>query len=236
MAPSSKAQPDKTSNVSPGPKARARRAVSDADKAARRDAILAAAETQLLEAGFEAFSMEVLARTLEVARGTLYRYFPTREAVLLELYLVARSRFAAAMTADVTPGMDDVAFVECWYDHATSDPLFLMLQARLGSVIERNIPGEMLIAAKRAMQTEMSAFAEFLAAGLAIDTDRARRLIVGLVALLLGATELDKPPPLSGLPQEIVDSMAMFASRRLFTDNARLILDGLRREAGGRRR
>ncbi|MGE0625560.1 MAG: TetR/AcrR family transcriptional regulator [Pseudomonadales bacterium] len=205
--------------------------MSESDKAARREAILTAAEAQLREAGFEAFSMEVLARTLGVARGTLYRYFATRETVLLELYLAQRSRFAAAMTADVGPGIDDAAFVTCWYDHATSDPLFLMLQARLGSVIEHNIPRDALITAKRAMQTEMEDFAGYLAACLNVDPEHARRLIVGLVALLLGAAELDTSPRLNGLPEEFAASMALFASRRVFTDNARLILDGLRREA-----
>lgn len=205
--------------------------MSESDKAARREAILTAAEAQLRDAGFEAFSMEVLARTLGVARGTLYRYFATREAVLLELYLAQRSRFAAALTADVSPAIDDAAFVTRWYDHATADPLFLMLQARLGSVIEHNIPREALITAKRAMHLEMGAFAAYLASCLNVDAEQARRLIVGLVALLLGAAELYNSPRLTGLPAELDDGMAFFASRRVFTDNARLILDGLRREA-----
>lgn len=234
MAPSGKTSTAKSASGTPTSRARARRAVSETDKAARREAILAAAETQLRDAGFEAFSMEVLARTLGVARGTLYRYFATREAVLLELYLVQRSRFATAMTAAANRGMDDADFVERWYELASRDPLFLMLQARLGSVIERNIPAERLIAAKRAMRTEMTAFAASLADGLAIDPERARRLVVGLVALLLGAAELDNAPRLTGLPSDITDTMTQFASRRVFTDNARLILDGLRREADGR--
>lgn len=204
--------------------------MSDSDKAARRAAILTAAEQQLRAAGIEAFSMETLARTLGVARGTLYRYFPTREAVLLELYLAQRARFVTALGAEVQPGIEDRTFVERWYDHATSDPLFLMLQSRLGSVIEHNIPTDRLVAAKRAMRAEMETFAGDLATCLSLDAARCRRLIVGLVALLLGAAELDNPPPLDGLPPEIADTLAFFASRRVFTDNAGLILSGLRRE------
>ncbi len=229
----SRRSPGETSTDAPAVRVRARRAVSESDKAARREAILSAAEAQLREAGFEAFSMEVLARSLGVARGTLYRYFATREELLLELYLTQRSRFAAALTADIGQGIDDAIFIDRWYEHATSDALFLRLQARLGSVIEHNVSRERLITAKRGMQAEMNEFAAYLAGCLSIDTERARRLIVGLVALLLGAAELDNSPRLSGLPEEIADSMGLFASRRVFTDNARLILDGLRREAEG---
>lgn len=228
-----KASADSTSTDTPASRTRARRAVSDSDKAARREAILGAAEAQLRHVGFEAFSMEVLARTLGVARGTLYRYFATREAVLLELYLEQRARFVSAMRAEVAADIDDATFVERCYDLATADPLFLMLQARLGSVIERNIPRQRLIEAKQAMQVEMSEFADYLAGCLDIDTDRARRLIVGLVALLLGAAELDNSPRQNDLPPEITESMAFFAHHRVFVDNARLILSGLRREADG---
>ncbi|HEY5646220.1 MAG TPA: TetR family transcriptional regulator, partial [Pseudomonadales bacterium] len=136
--------------------------MSESDKAARRSAILEAAEQHLRGAGFEAFSMEVLGRQLGVARGTLYRYFATREAILLELYLAQRATFFASMMADVRPGMNDDEFLACWYRHATSDALLLVLQARLGSVIEHNIAPEHLLAAKLDMQRELDTVADHL--------------------------------------------------------------------------
>lgn len=212
------------------PRARARRAVSESDKAARRSAILEAAEQHLRGAGFEAFSMEVLGRQLGVARGTLYRYFATREAILLELYLAQRATFFASMMADVRPGMNDDEFLACWYRHATSDALLLVLQARLGSVIEHNIAPEHLLAAKLDMQRELDTVADHLADCLSLEGQQGQRLIAGLVALLLGAAELDNAPRLNGLPPHLSQAMALFGSRRVFTDNARLILQGLRRE------
>ena len=53
---------------------------------AAQAAILEAADTHFRQVGFEKFSMEVLSRDLDVARGTLYRYFSTREELLLNLY------------------------------------------------------------------------------------------------------------------------------------------------------
>ncbi|MGD8417648.1 MAG: TetR family transcriptional regulator [Pseudomonadales bacterium] len=209
-------------------RARARRAVTDSEKHERRQAILAAAEAQLRRVGFEAFSMEVLAKEVGVARGTLYRYFATREDVLLSLYLEQRERFAQALTAAVQPGMEDDAFIRNWYDHATSDALFLKLQARLGSVIEQNITTETLVAAKLEMQRTIEEVATHLAHCLALEVPTARRLIVALATLILGAAEIDASPPLDSLPAALRSTAELFSSETVFTENARLILRGLR--------
>ncbi|MEJ2087788.1 MAG: helix-turn-helix domain containing protein [Gammaproteobacteria bacterium] len=88
-----------------------KRATTDIDKLHRRQDILVAAEAQLRQVAFENFSMEVLARDLGLARGTLYRYFETRETLLLGLYQQQRTSWCAAMLADVQPGLGDAAFV-----------------------------------------------------------------------------------------------------------------------------
>jgi len=213
------------------PKARVRRAVSESDKAARRTAILEAAERQLRAGDFEAFSMEVLARELGVARGTLYRYFATREEVLLALYLDQRNRFAAALEDSVRPGVTDRAFVDLWYRHATSDPLFLLLQARLGSVIERNVSIERLIAAKTDMQSGVDAVAARVADALSLDVDRTHQLIIALMALLLGATEIDNSEKLPPLPPRFRHRLGRYDRRTVFSRNALLILEGLKQQA-----
>ena len=62
-----------------------RRARSDEDKLARRAEILDAAR-QVFDGGeIDAFTMDDVAAALELAKGTLYRYFPTRESLLLAL-------------------------------------------------------------------------------------------------------------------------------------------------------
>ena len=60
-----------------------RRARSDLDKAERRADILEAARATIDGSEMDEFTMDAVAAKLGLAKGTLYRYFPTREAVLL---------------------------------------------------------------------------------------------------------------------------------------------------------
>lgn len=51
-----------------------------------RDAILAAAEAVLLERGLKGFSIEAVARAAKAGKPTIYRWWPSRAALLLEVY------------------------------------------------------------------------------------------------------------------------------------------------------
>ena len=56
----------------------------DRKKEETRQKILAAAMKLFREQGFDAISMETIAETVDVAKGTLYNYFPVKEAILDE--------------------------------------------------------------------------------------------------------------------------------------------------------
>lgn len=61
------------------------RARSTEARAERRAAILAAALRTLEQYGHAGATMDLVARTAKLAKGTLFLYFPTREALFLEL-------------------------------------------------------------------------------------------------------------------------------------------------------
>ena len=210
---------------------RARRAVTDSQKSERRREILAAAEQQLREVGFEDFSMEVLAKHLGFARGTLYRYFATREEVLLALYEAQRAAFCDALTQAVSPGTSDADFVEGYLNCATADPLFLSLSARLESVIEHNVSRDRLRESKFLMQDVLSRLGAHLAVCLELDPGAVRQVVISFGALLLGASELDAGPAFdaSELPAGIRETLASMSRDDVFRDNAKLILEGVRR-------
>ncbi|PKG39562.1 TetR/AcrR family transcriptional regulator [Psychromonas sp. Urea-02u-13] len=52
----------------------------------KRSKILEAAEKLLAERGFYGLSMKVLAKTAGIAAGTIYRYFDSKEMLMLELH------------------------------------------------------------------------------------------------------------------------------------------------------
>ncbi len=61
------------------------RARSDAARDARRQAILTAAAGLFDRAGYGEVTMEAIARRCRLAKGTVFLYFPTKEAVFLDL-------------------------------------------------------------------------------------------------------------------------------------------------------
>ncbi len=220
-------------STKPGAKGRTPRAVTATQKSERRQTILSAAETHLRAAGFERFSMETLARDLGVARGTLYRYFATREELLFYLYDQQRTRFMQNLHAELHQGISDEAFLRSWFEHSIADPLFLALRARLESVIEHNIPMDHLADTKLRMYAEFVAHTEYLSTCLNLPPATVRKLVVGLTALMLGAAQADAAPAglKEVLPEEMSTLIDQFTSEGVFQDNALLILQGLRNSA-----
>ena len=92
-----------------------KRARSEDQKLERRTAILDAADTHLHEVGFEAFSMATLAKSIGLAKGTLYLYFHTREEVFLALCQHKTDSWADRITATLAAGTTDLEFSEAFY-------------------------------------------------------------------------------------------------------------------------
>lgn len=214
-------------------RSRIRRAVSEADKSARRTAILTAADAHFRAVGFEKFSMEVLSRELEVARGTLYRYFSTREELLLDLYQRRQQQFVDALIEAAGAGISDEHFLRSWYDLSLADPTLIALRLRLTSVIEHNVDQAVLVETKRAMSDDFERLSAHLSGVLALPRPQVEQLVIALLALVLGAAQADAAPEIdiSALPAEAVRIMGCFASETVFSSNAQLILSGLRQQS-----
>ncbi|MDX2015193.1 MAG: TetR/AcrR family transcriptional regulator [Myxococcaceae bacterium] len=99
-----------------------KRARSEAEKESRKRAILAAARAQLARVGVEAFSMVPLAKEAGVVRGTLYLYFPTREELLLTLYVEEVEAWIAELEPLVPGRMAPRDFLRVVYTSATARP------------------------------------------------------------------------------------------------------------------
>ena len=64
----------------------ARRSIGAQRNPASAEAILAAAEAVLLEGGLAGFSIEAVARRARAGKPTIYRWWPTKAALLLDVY------------------------------------------------------------------------------------------------------------------------------------------------------
>jgi len=71
-----------------------------AERIDRRDAILAAALELFAERGFYGTAVPLVAERAKVGAGTIYRYFPSKEALVNALYRREKQALATAMLRD----------------------------------------------------------------------------------------------------------------------------------------
>jgi AcrR family transcriptional regulator len=101
-------------NIEPS---RARRSIGANRNPASAEAILSAAEAVLTEEGFGGFSIDKVARRAQAGKPTIYKWWPNKAALLLDVYLRQKS-----ITMPDTGRLEDdiIEFVEsvlsCWRD------------------------------------------------------------------------------------------------------------------------
>jgi AcrR family transcriptional regulator len=111
-----------------------------ADARRNREALLAAAEAVFSERGATA-SMDDIARRAGVGIGTLYRHFPTREALLAaacDERLLALAERGEALAASAAPAQAFATFLDALVQHACT---YRGLAASFGVVLQSDAPG-----------------------------------------------------------------------------------------------
>jgi AcrR family transcriptional regulator len=88
---------------------KSRRSIGARRKPASAEAILDAAEAVLLETGHAGFSIEAVARRARAGKPTVYRWWPSKAALLLDVYQ-RQKRFAYPDTGNIED--DIVAFLK----------------------------------------------------------------------------------------------------------------------------
>ncbi len=207
-----------------------KRARTPEQKSDRRETILATAKVLFMEVGYEGFSMGLLSKRAAVAKGTLYLYFGTREEVLLSLYSHEFQRFCQELVVGVFPGVSDADFVSHLYETSVSEPIFLALHARLGTVIELNISIDALIISKRIIATHFHTMATQLSEPLGLSLEQTLEALSGLSALLTGSYDGSSYSVIENevIPADVLTFMGNFDMKVRFEKNAGYLLEGIR--------
>ncbi len=168
------------------------RARTEAQKRGRREQILQAAETLYLESkGYEAVSVAEVARAAGVAKGTVYLYFDTKEALFLALYDRVSSAWCAnaRQALEAAPGIEPVAeVVDAFATACDRVPLHARLNAILHVSLEPNVPPDALLASKRGLLSDVDGMTPALCRLLGLaDTLVARELVREVYVVLIGA-------------------------------------------------
>jgi AcrR family transcriptional regulator len=167
------------------------RARSPDAKRARRQSILKTAEQILRSDGFDAFTMNSLAKTTGLAKGTLYLYFSSREELVLALYIHLNDdwvdRFLLAEKAHLPP--DYAALCTRFYQSFAADALLVDLAGRAASGSEPYVATPAKVTAKRAYARAARRISGMFYQNFDCDPAQAQRLAWAFLAALSGAQQ-----------------------------------------------
>ncbi|HZP21580.1 MAG TPA: TetR family transcriptional regulator [Bauldia sp.] len=155
-------------------------------------AILDAVETLLAETPFEDISVIAVAKAAHLAKGTVYLYFPSREAMFLALFLRRTAAFASELTSLLRSSRKARGLAEAIAKRLSEEPLLLRLMALAPTVLERNIDVATAGAFKHGLVEALApATAAFEARG--HPPGEGFRFLLRLNALAVGYAELAEP-------------------------------------------
>ncbi len=172
------------------------RARNDEDKQARRAAILAEAGSLLGEHPYARITMAQVAARSGLAKGTLYLYFQSKEALFLALlerelvawFAVLRERLGALTSVD--PDVLGRAFARSLETRRTLSDLLVILH----TILEQNVDASAALAFKRVLRDELHAAGDALeCAWPHLVPGTGPRMLLRMYALIIGMRQIAFP-------------------------------------------
>ena len=168
-------------------------------KLERREAILRAAVAVLDEAGVEGTTLSAIARTAGLSKANCYRYFESREAILLAVALDEAARWTDEILAGLGPlaGTGDVdAAAEVFVRATAARPRLCRLVSSMASVLETNVGADAVAEVKRGFHRVLTRSVVALCAALpALSLEAGRDFAALFTLLVAGAWPAAHPTP-----------------------------------------
>jgi AcrR family transcriptional regulator len=174
-----------------------KRANTEAEKQARRTAILAVAHTRFDDTPYDELTMDRIAADTGVAKGTLYLYFRSKEELFLALYEDELNRWFDQLDSNLENNRRSASFdsvVQLMSTSLKERPAFLRLTAIVHTVLERNIDYATALRFKIMLKQRvlgsgalLEACLPFLKPGQGVD------LLLKIDALVIGFQHLAEP-------------------------------------------
>lgn len=168
-------------------------------KAQRRNAILTAAADLLEEGGLDAVTLSAVAKRVGLAKSNLYRYFESRESILLELLAEDMSCWLHELEIALKPlaGSDDSTKVGAAIAKTlAAQPRLCRLTAVVTTVLEQNVSLEAAAHYKRRVLTLANRTAKAVHSALpGLRRDSLAELNRYLLGLIAGLWPIANPAP-----------------------------------------
>lgn len=168
------------------------------EKEARRAAILTAAVEILDGEGLAGASLSAIARRAGISKANTYRYFESREAILLAVALADIEDWTADLARRLEPlvGSGDVEAVARALAACTSArPRLCGLITVLSSVLEHNVSAEVIVEFKRGFNGLMGPPIEAIDGALpGLDAEQTRAFMTFFYVFVAGCWPIAHPP------------------------------------------
>ena len=175
------------------------RARSQEAKQVRRDAILKAAH-QLFEAkSYEGLTVDAVAKTSRIAKGTVYLYFGTKEAIFLELLLVELETWFATLAEplDALQSGDVRAVADLIAESLGERRTLRRLASLLHQTLEQNVDTETIHSFKHRALESMRPTATRLERCLPqLEAGEGLKLLLDVHAFVIGVGHMSEPGPI----------------------------------------
>jgi AcrR family transcriptional regulator len=217
---------------------RHQRAIDQNEKQERRSMILNTAARLFLENPFEAISMEQIARESGLAKGTLYLYFKTKEALFLEILRQELDQWFTELEQALNEleTVNSEALVSlyagCLTDSLSAHPLLLRLLPILHAVLERNISIDEARAFKLELRDHLLSTGSLIENRFSfLQPGQGVKLLLEIYALLIGLQSMSEPAPaIAAILSEPGMELFQIDLKTALTSAAQHLLTGLARQ------
>ena len=192
-----------------------KRARGAGDKQRRRGQILAAAAQMFGDRPFADIKMAEIAAVAGLAKGTLFLYFPTKEALFLELLAQELEQWLAEFDEQLSSGRgpwSSARVARVVVDTLAPRRSLLRLLSLLATVLEINVDVERIAAFKLALRDRLAVTGALLERRLEfLAADQGARLMLQIYTLVIGVHQTANPGPAAreALQRSELASMAM---------------------------
>lgn len=174
------------------------RARKEEDKTERRQRLLAAARELLEAQPYADIKMQDVAERAGFAKGTLFFYFETKEALFLQLLEVELFLWLDALEQALSEGgrYTEERVARTIATTLAAQPLLTPLLVLLGTVLEQNIAVERIVAFKTALLSRLGAAGQKLERRLPdLPAGHGPQTLLRVYALVIGLHQLTDPSP-----------------------------------------
>ena len=167
-----------------------RRARSETEKVCREDNILTVAETLLRQSGYDAMTMQKVATLANLAKGTLYLYFDSREELIFGVYERLFDQCIERFGSFQPENTSIDSFIRTFGLYYASDPLFTQLSGLVSPILEQKITYTAYVGSKRAMMRRIKKLAGIACYQLGISPAHSQKLVWRLLTIAAGSSQI----------------------------------------------